>query len=259
MYDYKNLKSDIKILHCYDTIGIKVIGESVLRRDIYMIRLGKGKNEIFYNGAHHGQEWVTSWLLMRFVFDVVTGKKNICDDYSIFIVPMVNPDGVEIGKTVRGWQANTNGVDLNHNYDAKWWQGKEYIAKHYGVKAPGPTRYSGASPESEPEAKAVADFTRSRNFRYVIALHSQGEEIFWTYDDHAPSGSKRLAKHFSKVSGYSLINPSGAEDFSGYKDWFIKEYDRPGFTVEVGKGENPLPECMFKGIYEDVAGILLPK
>ena len=43
----------------------------------------------------------------------------------------------------------------------------------------------------------------------------------------------------------------------GYKDWFIQIYNRPGYTIEAGLGENPLPISQFDIIYKDNIGILI--
>ena len=48
-----------------------------------------------------------------------------------------------------------------------------------------------------------------------------------------------------------------ASAYAGYKDWFIQEYNRPGYTIEAGEGENPLPMEQFDKIYADNVGILL--
>lgn len=193
-------------------------------------------------------------------------------------MPMVNPDGVDLvlnglnrsnpyyndlivwnnGSTdfSRTWSANTRGVDLNHNYDAMWQQSKE-AEKTYGVFGPGPTRYSGTAPESESESKAVADFTRKNNFRLVIAYHSQGEVIYWNYQNLASAEAKRIGEIFSRLSGYQLAETYGITSYAGYKDWFIDKYRRPGYTFEVGFGENPLPISQFNGIYKDNIKVLL--
>ena len=42
---------------------------------------------------------------------------------------------------------------------------------------------------------------------------------------------------------------------AGYKAWFISEFSKPGFTVEVGRGKNPLPLSQFAEIYRDTVGI----
>ena len=193
-------------------------------------------------------------------------------------MPMVNPDGVDLvinglqrnnpyyndlikwnmGSTdfSKNWQANIKGVDLNHNYNASWYESK-IAEESYGVYGPGPTRYGGPYPESEPESRNVADFTRRHNFRLILAYHSQGEVIFWTYRDIIPPGAREIGELFSKVSGYELSEPYGIASYAGYKDWFISEYRRPGFTIEVGKGTNPLPLSQFDEIYKDNIEILL--
>jgi g-D-glutamyl-meso-diaminopimelate peptidase len=55
----------------------------------------------------------------------------------------------------------------------------------------------------------------------------------------------------AEASGYALAQPEYASSFAGYKDWFIQEFRRPGYTIEVGQGENPLPLEQFPEIYRD--------
>jgi g-D-glutamyl-meso-diaminopimelate peptidase len=61
----------------------------------------------------------------------------------------------------------------------------------------------------------------------------------------------------ARVSGYTLADAPYSSSFAGYKDWFIKLYRRPGYTIEVGRGENPLPLSQFDEIYRDNLGILI--
>jgi len=206
---------------------------------------------------------------------------NIRDLYNkatIYIMPMVNPDGIELvinglrptnpnyanlirwnnGSMdfSRTWQANNKGVDLNHNYNAGW---EEYqqVQRELGITGPAPSKYSGPSPESEPESKTVADFTRRINPRLVLAYHSQGEVIYWNFMNMATEEARRIGEMFEGVSGYILEETYGTSSYTGYKDWFIKEYRRPGYTIEVGKGENPLPISEFPEIYNDNEELLL--
>ena len=58
------------------------------------------------------------------------------------------------------------------------------------------------------------------------------------------------------MSGYTLEDTPFASGFAGYKDWFIQDFDRPGYTIEVGHGENPLPPEQFDEIYAKNLGIL---
>lgn len=289
-YTYEVLENDIQGLKArYPFIEVGVAGKSVLGKNLYYVKLGSGPNEVFYNGAHHALEWITSPLLMKFIEDFseayVDGTsirgydiRDIWNRSTIYIMPMVNPDGVDLvidglqrdnpyyaqliqwnnGSTdfSQVWEANIRGVDLNHNYDASWNLSKAAEAA-YGISGPGPTRYSGPYPESETETKAVADFTRSHNFRLVLAYHSQGEVIYWTYLNIIPPDSRRVGELFSRVSGYELSQTSGITSYAGYKDWFIDKYRRPGFTIEVGRGKNPLPIEQFNKIYNDNIEILI--
>jgi g-D-glutamyl-meso-diaminopimelate peptidase len=61
----------------------------------------------------------------------------------------------------------------------------------------------------------------------------------------------------AQVSGYTLAEPAPESSFAGFKDWFIQNYRRPGYTVEVGQGVNPLPLSQFDSIYEKNLGILV--
>lgn len=289
-YTYEIMERDIQGLRIrYPFIEIQTDGKSVLGKNLYVLKLGNGPVEVFYNGAHHALEWITSPLLMKFTENFAkaytAGRKirgydlkDIWQQNTIYIMPMVNPDGVNLvlqglqkdnpyyaqlitwnkGRTNFGnvWEANIRGVDLNHNYDASWELSKQ-AEPAYDVYGPGPTRFSGPYPESEPESKAVADFTRNHNFKLVLAYHTQGEVIYWTYMNRTPSAAQSIAQLFSRVSGYTMAEPTGITSFAGYKDWFIDKFRKPGFTIEVGRGNNPLPITQFPKIYQDNEGILL--
>ena len=90
----------------------------------------------------------------------------------------------------------------------------------------------------------------------VLAYHTQGQLIYWNFDDIEVSGALALGREFARLSGYSLENTPYASGFAGYKDWFIKAFRRPGFTIEAGLGENPLPLEQFDTIYANNLGIL---
>ncbi len=289
-YTYDILQRNVTALKAlYPFIETGVAGQSVLGRNLYYIRLGQGPNQVFYNGAHHALEWITSPLLMKFAEDFARSyalgqrlagytPSDIWNQSSIYIIPMVNPDGVDLvlnglspanpyysdlirwnnGSTDFSavWQANNRGVDLNHNYDAAWQESKAGEAA-LGITGPGPTRYSGPYPVSEPETRTVVDFTRSHDFRLVLAYHSQGQVIFWNFQNMATQQDKEIGEALAGVSGYTLEEASGISSYAGYKDWFIKEFRWPGYTVEVGLGKNPLPISQFSEIYSDNLPLLL--
>ncbi|MDR0914830.1 MAG: peptidoglycan-binding protein [Oscillospiraceae bacterium] len=289
-YTYDIMERDIEGLKTrYPFIETGVAGQSVLGRNLYYLRIGTGSNPVFFNAAHHGLEWITTPLLMKFAEQFarayVLGQNiggynafNIYNNSSIYIMPMVNPDGVDLvlnglktdnpyysrliswnkGSTnfSKNWQANIRGVDLNHNYDALWQEYKE-IADAAGITSPGPTRYPGEQPISEPETQAVERFTKKHNFKLVIAYHTQGEVIYWNFQNRAPAEAKQIGQTMSLISGYALDNATGMASYSGYKDWFIQDFGRPGYTVEAGLGTNPLPISQFDSIYSKNLSLLL--
>jgi g-D-glutamyl-meso-diaminopimelate peptidase len=101
----------------------------------------------------------------------------------------------------------------------------------------------------------MASFTNKHDFQRVIAFHTQGQEIYWNYRDMEPLESEPLAKRLAKVSRYKAVKLQGSD--AGYKDWFIQQYRRPGFTVETGFGVNPVPLIQFRSMYDEVIGIML--
>lgn len=264
-------------------IHVESIGESVLGKEIPAVRLGKGSKSIHVNAAFHANEWITTTLLMKFIEDYAyavnceaalrkTDVGKLFEDTSLWAVPMVNPDGVELvqlglhaghpfyeellhwnnsSQNFANWKANVRGVDLNDQFPAHWEEERE----RRSVMEPGPRDFTGIAPLTEPEAVAMAYFTCRHDFQLVIALHTQGREIYWNYRDMEPPEAAAIAELFTQVSGYKAVKLTGSD--AGYKDWFIQEFRRPGFTIEAGFGMNPLPITQFPQMYEEVAGILL--
>lgn len=66
-----------------------------------------------------------------------------------------------------------------------------------------------------------------------------------------------MAEIMATSSGYALDTPVGIADGGGFKDWFISEFGRPGFTVELGQGKNPLPAENAGKILDRVSEMLM--
>lgn len=289
-YNFEIMEQNIQSLRVrYPFIQVGSAGTSIQGRNLYYLRLGNGPNQVFYNASHHANEWITSPLLMKFAENFAKAYSvggsirgyNIPDIWrrsSIYIMPMVNPDGVDlvingispqdpyyqlvtsINKTglpiPSVWKANIRGVDLNLNYPAEW-EKEHQLEIEQGITGPAPRDYGGPAPLTEPESNAVVRFTGQHNFRLVIAYHTQGEVIYFQFENLAPPESLRIAQLFAQVSGYQIALNPGEASYAGYKDWFIQTYRRPGFTIEVGIGVNPIPISQFPTIYRQNEEILL--
>lgn len=279
-YTYDIFAKDLsKILIAYPHIKKEIIGYSVLGKPIYAVKIGCGKKKLIITAAHHGKEWITSMLLMSLIVYFSQSESVFLEDKTIQFIPMVNPDGINLcikgitpdlppyvknrlmrihenGDFIGNWQANIRGIDLNHNYDASFSKGKA-IQLERGILAPCASMYSGEYPESEPETKAIVEFTKNFLPDIVIAYHSQGEEIYYKYQGKCAPDAESIARKMSDASGYQLILADGLTDCTGYKDWVIEKFNIPAFTIEVGKGENPLPLSQFEKIFSDNLKLLL--
>ena len=260
------------------------IGRSRAGRPIFSLSLGHGEKCVLFCGGFHGSEWLTSLVLLRFCEELCRSTQTGCplcgvdvgsylSRREILFVPCVNPDGAEIflhGPQAAGayeeavralfqprtlWNANAAGVDINHNFDAGW-RTLHRMERENGIDGPAPRRYGGEEAESEPETRAICDLCRKKQPQHALAFHSQGEEIFWRYGKTDPPRAEALMHIFASASGYTPVENTGLYAHGGFKDWFIETFCRPAFTVEIGKGQNPLPLADFEEIYEKLREML---
>lgn len=269
----------------YPFLHRRTLGKSHAGRRLECLHIGGKEKPVLLAAAFHGMEWLTSLVLLKFAETLcrslesgspVRGYRlSPLKNRGVFLLPCVNPDGVEIslhgaaaagpfsetveracGKDTSFWQANARGVDLNHNYNAGWTALHE-LEQNSGITSPGCTRFGGPFPESECETRLVTALCRSVPFRRALAFHSQGEEIYWEFGPCTPPEAYLLGRIFALSSGYTLSFPSGLAVGGGFKDWFLSAFCRPAFTVEIGQGKNPLPLSDFAAIYHRLEEMLL--
>lgn len=281
----------LELVEAYPFCRSEVLTTTAYGRPIRTLVIGAGPRRVLYTAAHHANEWITALVLLKFAEDyaaAIASGGNIFDrnarelaqQTTLYMVPLVNPDGVDLvtGGIPEGspqymqarrlaenypsipfpdgWKANLLGVDLNLQYPAGWLQARE-IKFSQGFTQPGPRDYVGRAPLDQIEARALANYTQIIDPALVLAYHTQGGEIYWQFDNIPVPGARELGEEFARVSGYDLADTPYNSSFAGYKDWFIRFFRRPGYTIEAGKGENPLPITQFDEIYQDNLGILV--
>lgn len=278
------------LAEAYPCCRQEVLTKTAFGRPMKALVIGSGERKVLFTAAHHGNEWITAPLLLKFIEELAEGittggtlwgvnARTIQKAATIHTVAMVDPDGVDLvtggiapgtleyasaeSLAARypgipfpdGWKANLLGVDLNLQYPAGWLMARE-IKFAAGYTRPGPRDYVGRAPLSQRESKALAEYTRQVNPQLVLAYHTQGKAIYWQFRDCQVPGAQVLAREFARVSGYRMEDTPYESSFAGYKDWFIQAFRRPGFTIEAGSGTNPLPISQFDTIYRDNLGIL---
>lgn len=280
VYTYEQMVKDIKALEkAYPgLVTSEIIGKSVDNRNIYAVKLGTGNVKITINAATHAREWISTNLVMYQIdqYSQAYLKNEKIDGYdvrdllnkvSIYYVPMVNPDGVTLvqkgpyalknssqliklnngSKDFKHWKANANGVDLNRNYPLGWY---EPLIADPG--RPASQNFKGYKPLSEPESRALANFSLKHDFKTAIAYHSSGEVVYWEYGKgKVYSELKRLALLISNKTGYPLRSSLA---FGGgyYTHWFTEVTGGLSATPELSPyvGNRPVPLSNFDRIWK---------
>ena len=274
VYSYEQMMEDMDALRNQypDEVTVSSIGTTELGRDIPVIRLGdlNARYHVLLQGAIHGREHLTAWLLMAtadyWLDHGILGYSDVC----YHMIPMTNPDGViisqtgllndaqyeiylsdkENGYTTRSessyaerWKANGEGIDINRNFPAGW----ELIHDRPG---PSSQKYQGTKPFSAAEAVALRDYTLKFAFDATVSYHATGSLIYYSYGDQEPvnTKSKSLAKAVREISGYDLASSNGI-DGAGYKDWVMEQLGIPSLTIEIGCEEAALAQREIYSIF----------
>ncbi|SJZ45007.1 M14 family metallopeptidase [Selenihalanaerobacter shriftii] len=286
-YSYATMKEQVnKLDERYDNIDVTSIGKSVNNRKLFLLKLGNGDKKIIVTSGFHGRENITSLLTLKLLeeyakhFDASQDIGNydlhkLFNKVTFYFIPMLNPDGINIAihglsnqtnkdfyikanegnSEFKRWKANSRGVDLNKQFKADWEVVESKEEPHF-------ESYKGPSPESEPESQALAQLTRKNKFAAAVSFHHSGSVIYWYYNQTGNQYDRdyQLAKKLSTKNGYELVDPEESDTrAAGYKDWFIKEFKKPGFTIEIGDGkvEGPLPPTKLIEYFEENREVLL--
>ena len=264
----------------YPQLQMETLAETICGNEIIELRIGKGPIHLHINAGMHANESINTNLLLvfitRYLFvlydESFSDLQTLLSRFTLSIVPMVNPDGIDLlhdpealpvffyrnalyinqnVSDVSNWKANLNGVDINNQFPALW---EKIFQIPFKKNEPSPRDYPGIAPLTEKEALALYHLVQKNDFQSVLCLHTQGEEFYWGFQFCEPAISSMQSEILEAISGYKRIQT--VESYGGFKDWFIQEYRRPGFTIEVGLGENPLPLSNFDSYFKKVDEIL---
>jgi carboxypeptidase T len=257
---------------------LKSIGKSREGRDIWALNINTNTNELraarsakpgmVYLGNHHAREHLSAEIPLMFAAYLLKNKDQaelgrLLATRDIWVVPMVNPDGVEYDiqtGSYKMWRKNrtrnqdgTYGVDLNRNYGFKWGTGGSSKDGSSDV-------FMGPQPFSEPETQAVRDFVRSKpNTKVLVSFHTFSELILYpwghTYDkvsnDKDRAVFEKMAKTMAGWNGYKPQQSSDLYIASGDTvDWAYGELGIFAFTFELS------PKSMFSGGFYPGAGVI---
>ena len=274
VYSYEQMIEDMDALRNQypDEVTVSSIGTTELGRNIPVIRIGdlNARYHVLLQGAIHGREHLTAWLLMAtadyWLDHGILGYSDVC----YHMIPMTNPDGVMISQTgllndaqheiylsdkekgytarsessyAERWKANGEGIDINRNFPAGW----ELIDDRPG---PSSQKYRGTKPFSAAEAVALRDYTLKFAFDATVSYHATGSLIYYSYGNQEPVNTKSesLAKAVREISGYDLASSNGI-DGAGYKDWVIEQLGIPSLTIEIGCEEAALAQREIYSIF----------
>jgi len=219
-------------------------GLSVEGREIKGFTMGRGERVIYMEAAIHPSEYVTSNVLMYIADRYLAGYRSgghldgyisfreLLDNFTFYIVPQLNPDGVNIvhngfyASTLPVWKydaqganypyqykANANGVDLNRNFPYRWDPKLEN-----NITWPCRRYYCGPYAASEPETQAVINVMNSIPAEAFLDFHKFGETISWHDSETDEAYVERYSALGNRLAADSGFDDVGEEyiEFGGY-------------------------------------------
>jgi hypothetical protein len=231
-------------------------------RDILALKISdnvavdEDEPEVLIDGLHHAREWTASEIALALAINLTDGYHNdtriswLVDNREIWIVPVVNPDGLDYAlATDQWWRKNRHanydgsfGVDLNRNYGGSM---NDDAAGEWGgagsSHVPSDDIYCGTGPFSEPETQAIRDLVQAHNFALAFDFHSYGNLVMWPWGYSANKTADdadlvRIGNEFAALNGYTAEQSIGLYPTTGDSiDWMYGAEDVYSFCFEVGQ------------------------
>lgn len=267
---------------------VRTLAKTSDGRKVLLLRIGKenAAHKVFFFGAIHAREYITAPLVLWQAEELLENQKqnlsykgilysDLLKDTAVYVIPMVNPDGVSISRSgtaeilndkvkeqlyeiytldnaveideyFRLWKSNADGIDLNRQFDARWEEYNDHVGH------PSSDHYKGKKIGEAAEAKALIDLTEKEKFARTVSYHTQGDVIYWYFGQTGKlrEDTKRFADRISALTGYAEDSNFEKLDPAGYKDWAISKKGIPSLTIEVGSNGHPVPTEQFPSICE---------
>lgn len=238
-----------------ELISTEKIGESVKGKDIVLLKLGKGNKKACIVAGIHSKEDISVAFTMRCIEEYAaaycssTGKyssynmKKMLDEYTLYIVPTMNPDGLDICNAGEEplykekltdyerekYKSNANGVNLNRNFPFLWDNVKQDVTQS------DITTYKGDAENSEPETQAIVKLVEENDFEWLFSMHCKGYFVYWAdaYNKTTKADTK-LAYRLQDICGFGLNGATPMKNLGGgLENWFRYKTGKPGFCVEL--------------------------
>jgi len=185
-----------------DLIDLVVLGQSTQGLDIVSITLSTGGLKyISIDAGIHAREYVSSFVLLETLemycqelsspgrHSLEYNLHELINQVSISTILSVNPDGMNLTQADPNWKANANGVDLNRNFDSKYffnnklydiwgWDGTSDKTWAYSSE-PSYAYFSGYTPDSEIEVQVAKEFYKTKDFRLFMTMHTRGQILYY--------------------------------------------------------------------------------
>jgi carboxypeptidase T len=262
-HSYLELEADLEALQsAYPTLArLFTIGTTLENRKITALKISdnaaqdEDEAEVLFLGCHHAREWISvevPFLLGKHLLENYSSDpeiRRLVDRSEIWIVPLVNPDGLEYSiHFYRYWRKNRRfnsdgsyGVDINRNYGYQWGYDNRGSSPE-----PGSDVYRGTAPFSEPETQAVRNLFLEKNFRTMISYHSYSQVILYPWGYTTAPTDQDLLLHGLSAAMSSLMRPVNGRFYEygpaagslyltngDTTDWTFSVSGIPSYTIEL--------------------------
>jgi len=202
-------------------VSMMEIGKSFEGRPINLLQIGnpESKNLMMVLSRQHPPE-ITGWLAMKWFVETLCSENNVAEkfrnEFCVYVVPLVNPDGVENGH----WRHNSGGIDLNRDWEDF----------------------------NQPETRAIKHFmeqqvTKGGKFYFAIDFHSTFEDIYYTIDPNQKGNMPGLVPDLinavaKEIEAYEPnIRPNDLnEPKISSTSFFFYHFGAEAVTYEIGDG-----------------------